>query len=70
MGAGGADPFTGGGRYVPPAAAMDTAPAPAPAPAAQTGPRYFPQDEFVFFDKGNVEGMTSEWKGVWWGGFV
>ena len=57
MGAGGADPFTGGGRYVPPQTAMDTA----PAPAAATGPRYFPQNEFVFFDKGNVEGMASEY---------
>ena len=59
MGAGGADPFTGGGRYVPPATAMDTATA--PAPAADAGPRYFPQNDFVYFDKGNVEGMASEY---------
>jgi len=52
---GGADPFTGDGRYVPQGSSMDTTPAPAAA-----GPRYFPQQEFVYFDKGNVEGMATK----------
>ncbi|KAF0312844.1 Phospholipase A-2-activating protein [Amphibalanus amphitrite] len=57
VGAGGADPFTGSGRYVPPGTAMDTTPAPAAAPPAS---RYFPQNDFVYFDKGNVEGMATK----------
>ncbi|XP_037071040.1 phospholipase A-2-activating protein-like [Pollicipes pollicipes] len=39
----------------------DTSSGPAaPAPTTPAAPRYFPQDEFLYFDKGNVDGMATK----------